>query len=170
VHALLAAVLLARHIDPVQSTASFGVQHVYVERVAGTIPILGGDVTIDPATLLPAAVSATLDATKLRTGDDDRDAALQGPDWFDTKRFPTWTFTSTAVHPTGAASCVIDGSLTIHGVTQPEQLAVTVSGTPERPAYRATARIDRHAFGMRVTRLDPVIGNPVDVTLDVVLH
>ena len=57
----------------------------------------------------------------------------------------------------------------MHGVTRPQHLDVTIAGTAERPEYRAMAKIDRKAFGMSVTRLDPVIGNPVDVTLDVVL-
>lgn len=168
--ALLAAITLSTQaIDAARSTASFSVTHIYVERVAGTVPIASGSVTFDTKTLLPSAVSATMDATKLHTDEPDRDAALQGTDWFDIKRFPTWTFTSTSVQATGPSTCTIAGLLTMHGVTQPEQLDVTIAGTPEQPEYRAVARIDRRAFGMRTTRLDPVIGNPVDVTLDVVV-
>ena len=166
---LLGVTLLSRPIDAAHSSAAFSVQHVYVERVTGSVPVLDGSVTFDAKTLMPVKVTATLDATKLRSGDDDRDGALQSPDWFDTKKYPTWTFTSTSVTPAGPSSCTIEGLLTMHGVTQPERLDVTVAGTPERPEYRAVAKIDRKAFGMSVTRLDPVIGNPVDVTLDVVL-
>jgi polyisoprenoid-binding protein YceI len=166
---LLAATLLTLHVDAAHSTATFSVQHIYVERVTGTVPIVSGDVTLDPKTLVPASVTATLDATKLHTDDPDRDAALQGPDWFDTKRFPQWTFTSASVQPDGPSSYTIDGTLTMHGVSRPQRLQVTIDGTPERPEYRAVAHVDRHAFGMSTTRLDPVIGNPVDVALDVVL-
>ena len=61
----------------------------------------------------------------------------------------------------------MDGLLTMHGVTQPEHLTVVASGSPAHPVYHATAQIDRKAFGMATTRLDPVIGNIVDVTLDI---
>ena len=61
----------------------------------------------------------------------------------------------------------MDGDLTIHGVTQPERLDVTVNGDAVRPEYRAKAQIDRHAFGIIRTRLDPTIGNTVDITLDI---
>lgn len=166
---LLGVTLLARPIDASHSNASFSVQHIYVEHVTGTVPILDGTVTLDPKTLVPVKVTATLDASKLRSGDDDRDGALQSPDWFDTKKYPEWTFTSTSVTPAGPSSCTIEGMLTMHGVTQPERLDVTIAGTPEHPEYRAVGKIDRKTFGMSVTRLDPVIGNPVDVTLDVVL-
>lgn len=166
---LLGVTLLARPIDAARSTATFSVAHVYVEHVTGTVPVIDGTVTFDAATLMPVKVTATLDATKLHTGDDDRDAALQSPDWFDTKKYPTWTFTSSGVMPAGPSSCTIEGLLTMHGVTQPERLDVTIAGTPDRPEYKAVAKLDRKTFGMSVTRLDPVIGNPVDVTLDVVL-
>lgn len=166
---LLGVTLLARPIDAAHSTATFSVQHVYVERVTGTVPIVDGTVSLDPKTLMPVKVTATLDASKLRTGDGDRDGALQAPDWFDTKQYPTWSFTSTSITPSGPSACTIEGQLTMHGVTQPERLDMTIAGTPDRPEYRAVAKIDRKTFGMSVTRLDPVIGNPVDVTLDVVL-
>lgn len=63
----------------------------------------------------------------------------------------------------------MDGNLTIHGVTQPEQLNATVSGDAANPSYRANGQIDRHAFGMTGTRLDPTIGGTADITLDVTL-
>ena len=91
------------------------------------------------------------------TGDDDRDGSLQSPDFFDTKKFPTWTFASTAISPQSEAAFGMDGTLTMHGVSQPEHLDVTVTGGAE-PVYHAIGHIDRHAFGMAVTRLDPAIG------------
>ena len=47
---------------------------------------------------------------------------------------------------------------------------VTIGGTGANPVYHGTTQIDRHAFGMAVTRLDPTIGGTVDVTLDVALR
>jgi len=156
-------------IDAQKSKAQFSVQHIYVEHVTGTLPIAGGTVVLDAGSAIPVRVSAVLDATQIRTGDDDRDGVLQTPDWFDTKKFPTWTFTSTKISPSGAGAFTMDGLLTLHGVTQSERLDVSVGGTPAHPTYHATGQIDRHAFGMATTRLDPVIGNPVDVTLDIAL-
>jgi len=63
----------------------------------------------------------------------------------------------------------MDGNLTIHGVTQPEHLSVTIKGDTSHPIYHAVGQIDRHAFGMSVTRLDPTIGNNADITLDITL-
>jgi len=169
--AALAAIALGtpetHAIDVSRSKAAFDVTHVFVEHVSGSVPIQGGTVVLKPGSVIPASATAVLEANRISSGDPDRDASLRSPDFFDTQRFPTWTFASTAIVPKGDASFEMDGNLTIHGVTQPERLDVAVTGDSADPSYHATARIDRHAFGMSTTRLDPAIGGTVDITLDV---
>jgi polyisoprenoid-binding protein YceI len=161
---------LQRAIDVRASKASFSVQHVFVERVGGTVPILSGSVVLPAGSQIPLEASASLDATKIDTGDPDRDGSLESPDFFDARRFPIWTFTSTKVTPAGPDTFAMDGLLTVHGVTQPEQLSVTIVHDAARVRYHAVAHVDRHAFGMAITRLDPAIGGTVDVVLDLVLR
>jgi len=163
-HLALAALLT---IDPVKSKVEFAVQHIFVERVTGSVPVLSGTIEAPEGSLVPTSVSAVLDATKLKTGDPDRDGVMGTPDWFETKKFPTWTFTSTKITPAPGGGFTMDGMLTMHGVAQPEQLIVVASGDPQHPVYHATGKLDRHAFGMTTTRLDPVIGGTVDVTMDI---
>lgn len=164
--AFVLGVLLA--IDPARSSAQFAVEHIFVEHVTGTVPILRGTVDLPSRAQIPTSINAQLDATRLHTDDPDRDAALMSGDWFDTKTYPTWTFESTKITP-AAGGFTMTGTLTIHGVAQPETLNVLTTGTAERPHYRATCSIDRHAFGMKINKLDAVIGNPVDVSLDITL-
>ena len=165
--ALLSAAPAPRAIDAAKSSAQFSVAHIWVERVTGTVPILSGGVSLAPGSVIPQSASAELDATHITTGEPDRDRSLESPDFFDAAKFPRWTFTSTRIVPTGPASFEMDGNLTIHGVTQPERLDVTVIGDAVHPEYRAKAQIDRHAFGMIRTRLDPTIGTILDITLDI---
>jgi polyisoprenoid-binding protein YceI len=162
---VLFAVVLA--MDSAHSMAQFSVTHVFVEHVTGTVPILRGSIDLPPGSLVPTSVNAQLDAGRLHTDDPDRDASLTSDDFFDTKTYPTWTFASTKITPTTDGSFTMTGMLTIHGVSQPETLSVTSTGTVEHPHYHATCRVDRHAFGMKTTKLDAAIGNVVDVTLDV---
>jgi polyisoprenoid-binding protein YceI len=158
-----------REIDPAKSKAQFSITHVFVERVTGTVPVLSGTVTLPAGSAIPLGATAVLDATMLSTGDRDQTGSLRSADFFDVKRFPTWAFTSTKVTPHGAAAFGMDGTLTIHGVAQPEHLDVTLLGDAAHPLYHAVAHVDRHAFGMTVTRLDGAIGGTADVTLDIVL-
>jgi polyisoprenoid-binding protein YceI len=152
------------HIDAAHSKAQFSVNHVMIERVNGSIPVIAGTISVGADGVTPTAVSATLDARHVATGDPDRDGDLIGSDWFDTKRFPTWTFTSTGVTPGAAGTFNIAGLLTVHGVAVPVTLAATV--VPHH-GYRAVTHVDRHAFGMKVGRTDSLIGTDVTISLDI---
>lgn len=158
-----------RAIDPVHSRATFSVQHIWVQRVTGSVPIVNGTVMLAAGSRIPAAAHALLDAARIATGEPDRDRSLESADFFDVQRYPQWSFTSDRILPRGDAAFEMDGDLTIHGVTRPERLNVTIDGTGADAVYHATAQIDRHAFGMTTTRLDPTIGASVDVTLDIAL-
>ncbi|HEY1867293.1 MAG TPA: YceI family protein [Candidatus Cybelea sp.] len=158
-----------RSIDPARSHASFSVQHIWVEHVTGRVPVLSGSVTLAPGSRVPASAQAVLDATRIDTGEPDRDRSLESPDFFDAQRYPQWTFVSTRIVPQGSDAFEMDGDLTIHGVRQSERMTVTIGGNAANPVYHATANVDRHAFGMATTRLDPTIGTTVDVTLDIEL-
>jgi polyisoprenoid-binding protein YceI len=151
-------------IDPAHSRASFSVSHVMVARVTGTVPIVAGTITLAPDGVTPVAVNAVLDPRRLSTGDPDRDGDLQGDGWFDSKKFSTWNFKSDAVTLGPNATLSIAGTITIHGVTRPVTLAVTVA-----PAmgYHATAHLDRHQFGMKAGRMDSLIGSDVTIDLDI---
>jgi polyisoprenoid-binding protein YceI len=158
-----------RAIDTAKSKAAFSVQHIFVERVSGTVPIEGGSVDLPAGSLVPTNLTAQLDPSRVSSGDRDRDGSLVSPDFFNVKAFPVWTFASTKITPVNATSFGVDGTLTLHGVAAPEHLDVTVRGNAEHPLYHAIGHVDRQAFHMSVTRLDPVIGKIVDITLDIAL-
>ncbi len=158
-----------RAVDPGASTASFAVRHLYVQRVTGSVPIVRGTVTLPRASAIPIRIRAELDPRRIKSGDDDRDADLQGPDWFDSKRFPIWTFASTSIVAMGANAFDALGTLTVHGVAAPCTVhAEIVRGLPD-PTYRATATIDRHAFGMTITRADALVGRELTLAFTIVL-
>ena len=159
---------LALAIDPGKSKATFSVPHIFVARVNGTIAIASGTVDVPADSPIPTSVTAQLAPATVKTDDSDRDGALTSPDFFDVKEYPVWTFASTKITPLSATSFGIDGTLTIRGVTQPEHLDATITGDPTHPTYHAVGHIDRKAFKMPVTRLDPVIGGTVDITLDII--
>jgi len=156
-------------LDLAHSRARFAITHLYLLRVTGTVPIVAGSVVFAAASNLPARVSATLDARRIDTGNGDRDDDLQGPDWFDTRRFPVWTFASTAIAAGSGGAFVIEGTLTVHGVAQPVALTVTPGAAGGRATYHAAGKVDRHGFRMQLTPIDGLLGSDVDLTLDVSL-
>lgn len=156
-----------RAVDVARSRATFSVTHAFVQRVNGTLPIVSAAVALPPNGAIPESAEATLDPRRIASGDGDRDEDLQGPDWFDTTRYPFWTFKSTKVVAGANGAFAVDGLLTIHGKSVPVVLdAKVVRGLP-KPAYVATTHVDRHAFGMVVTRTDALVGSDVTIRLEV---
>jgi polyisoprenoid-binding protein YceI len=166
----LVAASTDRAVDTVMSKVGFSISHVFVERVNGTVPVASGTASFSSDSPIPESVTVTLDATKVSTGDPDQTGCIQSPDYFDVKKFPTWTFTSTKIISNGAASFGIDGTLTMHGVAQPEHFDVTIRNVRGHQTYHAVGQIDRHLFGMKGSRLDPAIGGIADITMDVILR
>ena len=77
-----------------------------------------------------------------------------GQDWFDAGRFPTAIFRSRTVRPEGNTA-VIEGDLTLHGVTRPVVLQAQFNGGgydrirgADVMGFSATATLDRSEFGI----------------------
>ena len=156
-------------VDARRSHATFTVSHLYVGHVSGSVPIVNAGVTLAPDSAIPTEIVATLDPKHIDTHDTDRDVDLQGSDWFDTAKFPTWQFRSNKIAPSSPGAFTSDGTLTVHGVTSPLTLKVTIVRGLPHPLYHAVAHVDRHAFGMQRTTFDPLIGNDVEIVLDIEL-
>lgn len=164
------APVIDRSIDVKHSHAEFSVTHMYVSKVTGSVPIVSATISLPPGSAIPAHVSGTFDPTRINTHDPDRDDSLQGPDWFDTEHFPLWRFSDTGITPTSDTTFTVNGMLTIHGVTQPVSIKATVVRGLPKPVYHAQAELDRRAFGMRITPIDGMIGNDLELTLDIIVR
>ena len=75
-------------IDPVHSEVSFVVRHMAVSKVRGRFDKFEGTIVTgeDP---LASSVSATIDATSISTGQEQRDAHIRSADFFDVEEHPT---------------------------------------------------------------------------------
>jgi polyisoprenoid-binding protein YceI len=179
---LLSAPLVARaavtaRIDPGHSSAEFSVRHLVISNVRGTVPIREGSVVTDGTSTMPTALSATLDATHLTTQNDDRDADLHGPDWFDVTKYPTIVFKSTKIVPGPDGTFSATGDLTIRDITRSVTLAGKTLGSTvdqrgrRHVGYEATTSLDRRQFGLTLLKESPgvglIAGTDVAVTIDV---
>jgi len=141
-------------IDPVHSEVSFTVRHMMVSKVRGRFGSFSGQiVTGDDVT--DSSVTALVDAASVDTGNEHRDTDLRSANFFDVEHHPRWTFRSTGVRVDGDG-LVVDGDLTIKGVTRSTSLALEVNGIgPDlsggtRAGISASTTIDRNDFGVDV--------------------
>lgn len=115
-------------IDPVWSSLEFEVKKLGLVTVKGRVPGFSGTIQGGEA----PSISGTADASTITTFDETRDGHLQAPDFFDTQRYPELRFESTAVETRGD-ELVVEGKLTIKGITKPVTLRGTFVGSGADP-------------------------------------
>lgn len=162
-------------IDPVHSDISFTVRHMMVSKVRGRFASFSGEI-VTGEDLAGSAVTATIDAGSIDTGHEQRDGHVRSADFFDVENHPQWTFRSTGVR-SDAGDVVLDGELTIKGVTRSVPLALEVNGFGPDPfggtraGFSGSTTISRADFGVDIAMpLDGggvVVGDKVQINLEI---
>ncbi len=165
-------------IDPAHSEADFAIKHMAISTVHGSFRGVSGDVRFDASNVGKSSVDAEIDVKTVNTGVDARDNHLKSPDFFDTAKFPTMTFKSTAVSKSGDGYKVA-GDLTLHGVTKsvvlnletPGKEQVGMDGKSIHRGFTATTTINRKDFGLTwngsVKSGDAVLADDIKIELDI---
>jgi polyisoprenoid-binding protein YceI len=129
-------------------------------------PMPSGNVTLDEATPANSKVTASIDASSITTGVEERDTHLKGADFFNVTEYPTIDFVSTGVTKSSATSYSVTGNLT---------LALTASAPFEhaggiRRGIEATTSVNRKDFGLvwEYPGEGPgiVVGHDIKITID----
>jgi polyisoprenoid-binding protein YceI len=159
-------------IDPTHTQVQFTYNHMGFSNITGRFDEVKGDFLFDAADPTKSSVSITIPVASISTGVAKLDEHLLKADFFDATQFPTATFKSTGVTAAGEGKLAVAGDLTIHGVTRPVVLDVTINGVGEHPmrklpaaGFDASARIKRSDFG--VGAYVPAVGDEVTLSITV---
>lgn len=173
--------------DPNHSSVGFQVQHLGLAFYSLKFRTFDATVAFDPANIAASKVTATIKAadilagypgdyvanhpgTKFTSWEDD---LANSTNFLDGGQFPTITFVSTSVEPSGERTAKVTGDLTLKGVTKPVTLDVTFAGeTASHPfskvpavGFSATGTFKRSDFGL--TYLAPaIVGDEVKVQIE----
>jgi polyisoprenoid-binding protein YceI len=109
-------------IDPAHSYVGFVVRHAMIAKVRGQFESVHGEIVTTPD-LLGSHVEVTIDAASFHTNNEMRNQHVRSSDFLDAETFPSLTFTSTGIRP--GDDYLIDGDLTIRGVTKPVVVQAT---------------------------------------------
>jgi polyisoprenoid-binding protein YceI len=164
-------------IDPAHSVAEFKVKHMMISNVKGRFTGVSGTLYLDENNPSTSRVEASIDANSIATGDAQRDGHLKSADFFDVEHYPTLTFRSTRVVPSGDGESKAIGELTIHGVTREVAFAVEGPTSPAKDPWgntrvglSATAKINRKDFGLAWNAAletgGILVGDEVTITLE----
>lgn len=139
-------------IDPVHTEIGFSVRHMMVSKVRGRFKTFSGQFVTgeDP---LQSSVTAEIDLNSIDTGQEQRDDHIRSADFFEVQKYPTMTYRSTGIRAEGD-HYVLDGELTLKGVTKQVPLTLELNGFGPDPfggtraGFTATGEINRRDFGV----------------------
>lgn len=170
-----AAELEIYKLEAEQTTVRFQLSHVF-GKVAGQFHDVRGVLRVDHDKPETSSIVATLRGDTIDTQNRTRDGHLR-TELFQTANFPEITFRSTLVKRISRNQADVMGDLTMHGVTKPFLLHVTLLGdadaeTPDKTSHwRATGMLKRRDFGLfwsKTVEAVSMIGDDVAVTIDAV--
>lgn len=157
-------------VEPNHTRVQFSVSHMGFTDWYGDFTGVSGTLSLDPKAPSKAHVAVTIPVASVSTTNATLDGELKDANWFDAATYPTITFESTRVTPTGARTANITGMLTFHGVTRPVVLKANFLASGVNPldkaytvGFNATTTLKRSDFGVK-TYL-PLIGDTVSLRI-----
>jgi len=140
-------------LDASHSEVGFAVRHLMVSKVRGRFSDVAGTIEIGEKPY-DSSVSVSIGTASIDTRDEQRDGHLRSGDFFDAEAWPTMTYQSRSVREAGKGRYVVEGDLTIKGVTRSVPLELTFEGGATDPwgglriGFSARAELDREEFGL----------------------
>ncbi len=158
-------------LDPYHTNLYWKANHFGFSNPSGKFATVTGTVTLDEAAPDKSSVNVTVNTGSVVTGIDLFNEHLRADKFFNSEKFPTATFVSSKVEPTGKDTAKVTGDLTLVGVTKPVTLDVTLNKIGENPinklktaGFTATGVVKRSEFGM--TYALPGVSDDVQITID----
>jgi len=132
-------------LDTVHSSVGYAVRHSGVSLFKGTVDSF-------EAELADGTIRGSADVSSITVNDENLQAHLLSPEFFDVERTPQVSFESTSISRDGD-TITVEGELELRGVKRPVSLTGTIAGPVEGPAGERVGLtletvIDRTTFGI----------------------
>ncbi|MEO7251175.1 MAG: YceI family protein [Arenimonas sp.] len=157
-------------IDANHTQVQFTYNHFGFSHLNGRLNQVSGHFDFNPAKPANSSVEVDIPMSSLSTGVPKLDTHLSSAEFFDVATFPTAHFKSNKVTVVGKNKLVVAGDLTIHGVTKPVQLDVTINNNGMHPmkkvmaaGFDASTTLKRSEFG--VGGYTPMIADEVKLSI-----
>lgn len=130
-------------LDARHTQVRFGWTHFGFSHMTGRFDQVQAQFQFDPQDPAKSSVVVDIPIAGIDTGVPALDEHLKSADFFDATQYPTATFRSTRVDSVGPKALKVTGDLTLHGVTKPVVLDVTINQVGPYPmGGRASAGFD----------------------------
>lgn len=157
-------------VDPGHTQVGWRVSHMGFSNYAGGFSDVSGTLDLQPKNPAASKLAIRIPVASVTTTSDKLTGELKGDQWLDAGKFPEMTFVSTKVTPDGKDKAKVLGNLTLHGVTKPVTLDVTLVGAGVNPlnkkvtvGFEAAGTLKRSEFGVKT--YVPLIGDDLHLTI-----
>jgi polyisoprenoid-binding protein YceI len=156
--------------DKAKSSIGFNVKASV--SIAGKFDKWDAKLTFTSTDVTTGVLDIEAQAGSVDTGSGMKNGKLKGKDFFDAQNDPLITFHSTKIAQTSPNTFDIDGDFTIRGVTKPEKLTLTVSGTrgSGHGEIKGMMAFDRKDYGMNKGIPFVTIADRVEVDVDLMTN
>lgn len=157
-------------VDADHTQVGWRVSHMGFSNYTGGFSGVSGTLALDPKNPLDSKLSVVIPVASVTTTSAKLTEELKGDQWLDAGKYSEMTFVSTKVAPAGKGKAKVTGDLTLHGVTKPVTLDVSLVGAGTNPlnkkvtvGFEATGTIKRSEFGVKT--YVPLIGDELHLTI-----
>lgn len=152
---LVTTLTIANHAQALEWALNKLQSRITFEMVAADGSLSGqfeqfeAEIRFDPDYLDITEIRAVVDMNTVSTGTPSYDEMLRSPQWFDTQTYPAAGFVATTLHEGEVdGQYILQGNLTIRGVSAPVSIPVTISIAQGDARVTGETVIDRNAFGL----------------------
>lgn len=141
-------------LDPTHSEIQFKVRHLMVSYVTGMFTQFNATVETNGDDLTSAKVNFSAEVNSISTNNEQRDAHLKNPDFFDAENHPQIVFQSDKLEKINEEEYKVYGRLTIRGITKQITLNAEYGGVTVDPwgntrtGFTISGKINRKDFGV----------------------
>ncbi len=158
-------------MDSTHVWPTFEINHMGLSTQRGRFDKTSGTIMLDKATKT-GTVEATIQTASLSMGFQKWDDHMKSEEFFDAAKYPTITFKSDKFNFDGDKLAMVDGQLTMHGVTKPVKLEIANFKCVPHPMLKReacaadiTTTIKRSEWG--ITKYVPNVSDEVLIKIPV---
>lgn len=162
-------------MDKDHSKLSFSARHLGVSHVEGNFLNFNAQLKSQKEDFTDAIVEMTAETKSINTDVELRDRDLRKPAWLDATKNPTITFKNTSFKKTSEKNYIMEGKITIKGITKPISFDVTYNGKTQNSktlkyvvGFTVNGKLNRSDFGVGTdTSLDSFVSDEIQVKSNV---
>ena len=115
--------------------------------VDGTFSGVKGTILFNSKNIEKSEITLSVNSNTVDTNNKERDKHLKKEDYFSVEKFPLISFTSTKItKKIGLNKYIINGNLTIKGITKSVEFEVTISNKDEILTIKGTLQLNRKTY------------------------